>query len=271
MAEPTLRLTFEDLILRLAEYLSLAYYGASGDEKAQVPTDAHDLDLCKRLVNDGYRRFYNSNPAWNWTDRLFSITFDPDAAGDGVVDGENWRYYMPDGFYGHMLGRMTYPENQGYLDLTECAEDVIRSLYAESDISGYPSKYAIRPLHGDDRRRWEMIVWPKPTSSHTITGRCRIYPNKLVELTDTPNAGQQFDEAILAAVLAEAEKTREGTAGVMESAWAEALVRAVAIDQKTAPRRVGDYGPGRGRVPGRVYTGVDSYTNADGNTFEFEL
>jgi len=74
MAEPTLVMTFSDFQIRVAEFLGCAYYGAAGDEAAQVPTDAHNLDLVKRLANDGYRRFINANPTWNFLTPTFTIT-----------------------------------------------------------------------------------------------------------------------------------------------------------------------------------------------------
>lgn len=72
MADPTLGFQFQDLILRVAEFLGVADYT---NGTAAVPTDAHDLDLCKRLVNDGYRRYTNSNPNWQVTTPPTTITF----------------------------------------------------------------------------------------------------------------------------------------------------------------------------------------------------
>lgn len=259
MAEPTLRLTFNDLILRTAEFLGIALYGTDGDEAAQIPTNVHDLELCKRLVNDGYRRFYNSHPSWNWTNQLFSITFDPAADTDKVVDGDASRYYMPDGFYGQMLSPFTYAENTGYQEIYEAPEHVIRARFAQSTVNGYPTEYALRPLHDDDKRRWEVVFWPRPHSDHVVTARCRIYPNKLLELADVPNAGLQFDEAILAACLAEAERQRDNAVGVQAAHWTEVLTRAVATDQQTTTKNLGDYGGGNPRVPVRFYDGVDGY------------
>lgn len=72
MSAPTLALTFQDLIIRVAEYLGMADY--SGGTIA-VPADAGDLERCKRIVNDGYRRFIGSNDKWQFLTPLFSITF----------------------------------------------------------------------------------------------------------------------------------------------------------------------------------------------------
>lgn len=68
MAEPTMALTYEDLILTVAEQLGVAYYGDNGDEAAQVPTDDFLLDKCKRYVQDGIRMFVADSPpaGWRW-------------------------------------------------------------------------------------------------------------------------------------------------------------------------------------------------------------
>ena len=265
MAEPTLSLTFEDFIVRVADHLALAAYDSAG--VIAVPTNAHDLEQCKRLVNDGYRKFFIANPDWNWTKQDFTITFDPDGTSDKVVAGENWRYFMPDGFYGIMLGPMTYGDNSGYMDLVEVPEHKIRSMYATSDTSGTPNSYAIRPLADDNKRRWEMIIWPKPTADHTITGRTQIYPNKLVSLTDVCNCGPQFDEAVLAAALSEAERTKDDAQALMETQFGQAMERAIRLDHRTSPKRLGDYG-GQNQMRYRPYSGVDTYTNYPGTSSE---
>ena len=264
MAEPTLAMDYEDLILRVAEHIGKAYYGAAGDSAAAIPTDARKLDQCKRIVNAGWRRFYNANALWNWTLPTFSITFDPDAEGDTIVDGEVWRYYMPDGFYGQIVGDLTYAENAGHIEIEQTAESLIRAKYASADVSGYPSLYAIRPLSGDDARRWEIIFWPKPSAADTVTGVCAIYPNKLIELTDRPNCGVQFDEAVLAACIYQAERdTDTEVSQATSDDWARALGNAVLIDRRSAPAKLGDYGGGK-VAAGRPYTGVDTYENLDG-------
>ena len=67
-------MTFEELITRVAEHLGFAYYGVAGDEDAQAPTVAADLALCKRIVNDGWRRFVGVRQRWNWMKPLFEIS-----------------------------------------------------------------------------------------------------------------------------------------------------------------------------------------------------
>lgn len=87
MSEPTSILTFSDLIIKVAEKLGIAYYGASGTEAAQVPSDAHDLALTKRIVNDGIRMFINDAPhpnGWRWLRPVASLILWPSVAVDTV-------------------------------------------------------------------------------------------------------------------------------------------------------------------------------------------
>ena len=75
MAESTAALTFGDLVLAVAEKLGIAFYGAAGDEAAQVPTNVYDLDKCKRYVQDGIRMFIADAPlsGWRWQRPIASV------------------------------------------------------------------------------------------------------------------------------------------------------------------------------------------------------
>ncbi len=76
MSEPTGSLTFESLIIRIAEEAGVAFYGSSGQERPQVPIDAHNLYKCKKVVLDGIRMFISDAPetGWRWMRRLASVT-----------------------------------------------------------------------------------------------------------------------------------------------------------------------------------------------------
>lgn len=77
MAESTSNYSFYDLILRIALAGGVAYYGNDGSERASIPIDAHDLDKCRRIVNDGIKMFINDAPptGWRWMNRIMSVTF----------------------------------------------------------------------------------------------------------------------------------------------------------------------------------------------------
>lgn len=82
---PTSALTFADLILEVALKLGVAYYGPDGTGAAQIPTNTHDLAMCKRLVNAGIRRFIADAPkpaGWRWTRPVASVALWPDVTED---------------------------------------------------------------------------------------------------------------------------------------------------------------------------------------------
>lgn len=63
---PTGAMTFQDLIIETAIKLGVAFYGTDGDEEAQVPTNAHDLSMCKLIVNSAIRMFLANAPPNGW-------------------------------------------------------------------------------------------------------------------------------------------------------------------------------------------------------------
>ena len=75
MSEPTSALTFVNLLTKIAREAAVAYYGSSGNEKAMVPIDVHDLEMCKEVVNDGIRMFIADAPinGWRWARRIISL------------------------------------------------------------------------------------------------------------------------------------------------------------------------------------------------------
>jgi len=94
MSEPTAALTFQDLILEIAIKLGFAHYGENGDEAAQIPTNAHDLDICERHANNAIRMFIADAPptGWRWARPVASvilwpaISTDDDITVTGVYD-----------------------------------------------------------------------------------------------------------------------------------------------------------------------------------------
>lgn len=84
---PTSTLTFDDLLLEVAIFLSIAYYGADGTEEAQTPIDTQDLADCKRHVNNAIRMFINDAPlhGWRWARPTASLVLWPSVAVDSTI------------------------------------------------------------------------------------------------------------------------------------------------------------------------------------------
>lgn len=85
--EATSSLSFSDLLIEVAYKLGIAYYGPNGDQAAQVPIDAHDLDLCQRIVNKGIRMFIHDAPSpngWRWAKPIAQVDMWPTISGDAT-------------------------------------------------------------------------------------------------------------------------------------------------------------------------------------------
>lgn len=336
--DPTLSLAMSDFQIRVAEYLGIAYYGADGQGIAQVPINAHDLDLTTRLVQDGYRRFVSENPKWNVLDIPYTMTFvsqisgtaisgsgttlvDGSIAGvyadsffvgwglrvthaaDGVIDtfvvtayvgatgaftfvagtevvaagdsyatakppavgGQNYRYLMPSDFYGIVLAPWTYEIGGPRLTIGVVAESEIRELRAGANTAGTPSVCAFRPLPviaGTAGGRWETLFWPAPASNYSLTLLYKRFPQQLVASTDRTVFGFQHDDAILAAMISEAERQRGDGVGPREQAYQDKLAKALMIDARASMSRsknFGDRSEDRGGGRPLSYYGLDTY------------
>ncbi len=76
MGEPTSALSFEDLVIRVAELLSIADYDTT-DESMIIPvTSKYEFELCVRIVNNAIRMFIADAPpkGWRWMKRIHSLT-----------------------------------------------------------------------------------------------------------------------------------------------------------------------------------------------------
>ena len=79
MAEPTSALSFEDLVVRVAELLEIADWDAT-DGNPIVPvsdnTNRYNMSLCVRIANNAIRMFIADAPpkGWRWMKRIHSLT-----------------------------------------------------------------------------------------------------------------------------------------------------------------------------------------------------
>lgn len=267
---PTSSFTFRDLVLRVAEYLGVAYYGSSGTESAQVPTDAHDLDMCKRLVNDGIRMFVAANAKWRWMRKTYSLTLDADGDGPYNVAGDAGRYVMPPDFNGDASKDWTFGAGENVPPFIQVVPEsyIRRQRSIGSDQSGIPYWAAFRRLNQEDlpkglRASWEVIFYPEPGSAYVVEYQYRSYFDKLVDLDlDRHYAGAEFDEVVQAACLAKAELDRDDTMGARHEVYRQCLADAIVLDRQSAPKNLGQNldASGRGRAFNRAQLGFDRPT-----------
>lgn len=169
-------LTFSDLVKRVAELSGCGYYTDGGQGVVEVPIDAHDLDKCKRVVNDAMRTFIADSPAkgWRWMRRLANITLDPTGAGTNNISTDPARYFLPAFFGGTVDGPISYAASTAvgaHIDWVD--EAYIRARRVPNINTGYPLFAAILPYEPTTgvlsaTRRWELIVDPSPVAAHVV-------------------------------------------------------------------------------------------------------
>lgn len=200
-----------------------------------------------------------------------SVAFSPaiavgdtyETAAATAVDGENYRYFMPDDFYGEMVTSFTYPTNGPLMMMVETTEFDIRTLRAAGLASGPPIRYALRPINTTETttaQRYEVLTWPTPNLLTTVTGSYRRFPAQFSTGTNRSVAGYQHDETVLKAAIAEAELQRDDKQGEREASYQVALAKSVDRDRHTATKRIRDYGDkGEDRFDIRTgfYNGVE--------------
>lgn len=84
-AEPSSVLTFGNLITEVAYKIGCASYGTSGTGAPDVPTDAHDLAVCQRIVNKALRMFIHDAPppnGWRWIRPVAQVDLYPQISYD---------------------------------------------------------------------------------------------------------------------------------------------------------------------------------------------
>lgn len=75
MSESSGATTMSDLMVRVAEKLSIAEYTSTG--QIHIPVDQYNFNLCKRYIQNGIRMFMADAPrkGWRWMRRICSVTF----------------------------------------------------------------------------------------------------------------------------------------------------------------------------------------------------
>lgn len=243
-------MTYEQLIVRVAEAAGIASY-ATGP--AAIPTRAHDLDLCKRMVNDGYQRFLNGiraggkrpYTAWTFLKPLYTFTLDPAGTGPTNVAADAARYRLSVPVVAHPAS-FTIKDPDSTASATTCAVTGIDRVWASLSATvsvGRPVIAAMAPLAADrpgDAPGWEVVFWPRPDKAYTATARFRLQPRTLVALEERHVAGMEHDQTIIALAIAamKAKNRSEDVQAARDDA--DALMDAsIALDMQRQPATAG--------------------------------
>jgi hypothetical protein len=144
-------------------------------------------------------------------------------------------YDLPDDF-GGMEGNMVYAEGSNKPEVRIIGEGKIRSLRAGTTSRTYPEYAAIRPKKQTTTttgQRFEIMFFPIPSVTYTLSYRMLVLPELLVSSTIThPYGGGTHAETILASCLAAAESSEEEKRGVKWQEFMDRLAASIQIDKK---------------------------------------
>ena len=185
-----------------------------------------------------------------------------EASGDTVTIGAQRDFDLPDDF-GSIRGSITFgSESFEHRSVRIISEYQIRNLRQTGSIeTDEPIYAAVRPLAftGVSGLRYELLVYPTPSSSYTLSYKYNALPNALSTANPYPYGGAVHAETILASCLAIAENRSNDESGVKAQAFQERLRASIEYDKRNAPDYYGyngdssiydnnTYEPYRGRV-----------------------
>jgi hypothetical protein len=252
--------------------------GTFTDSAMTDTTGTHDGSSIRILRSNG-STFYatiatqTSSGVFTFADGslVFATTDTYTIVASPAIRGEAHRYLMPSDFGGIIRGRIQYggPAGTPRTELLQIDVDEISALNAgENKTTGDPVTIGFRPLTQDspsEQPRFEALVWPTPGTARTITYRYRRQPVALVNGTDRPVSYAMHDMTLLAAVKAEAERTRHDETSVELDNYKQLLTQSKALDAQMRPKRKGFMSnpeSGAGAFPFSLGT-VDSYNGTD--------
>ena len=224
MAESTLTMGFTDFRVEVADFLGL------GRNSANWASGTDDYNRLQQIINSGLRRFlYPLSPEggiheWSFLRQTGTVS--------ALVN--DYTYTLGDDV-GAVEGDVIHAGNSGYIELRRVTEADIMRMRASTTATGIPRVYATRWMAetGTTGQRLEMILYPTPNGSYTMTYRYKMLPQALNSSTKIYALGSMAHvETILASCKAAAEETMDDTSSLWARRYAERLAASIALDRE---------------------------------------
>lgn len=274
-------MTFRDMILRVAEAGNMCDYPEGAANEAAIPTDRHDLDLCKRSVRDGLEQFYRAHKKWSFLHPEVTLTMSVDGTGAANIQADPSRMRLPWYTNGASSGSITWRSSAGSYggQVTLTNPERVRAAAATAPAqTGHPQLACILPspmgvpVTTGDRQGWELRVWPKPSEAFTLTASFRVFPRRLEDLEERHVAGAPHDQTIVSYAIWTLKRrdaeTNPGVLKVYKEEALEGLKQSILLDAPNAPRLLGrsydsgiaaDVMGGRRALPTGYWNGTNEY------------
>lgn len=220
MSESTLSVTRAEVKRALARFLGLSR--TISDWTSENTTDLTDL------TSAGERNFYTPTNGHQWSFLTVQLSL-------SIVNGTS-SYDLPDDFAGFLDEELafsttkTWPLKLAPLKLVlEKQQDgtSMPSGISQPLLAAVRPKTAFAPATG---QRWQVLLWPTPTSSLTVVGRYRSLPNTMSDDAYYPMGGQPHGQTLIESCLAVAEESLNDESGVHRARFNELMAASVAAD-----------------------------------------
>lgn len=234
MTEPTISETYTTIRVEIGDLVGLGV-----DSTTWSPGESSRVDRCIRA---GYKNwlFYATLPdgaAYEWSFLRPSNTLSLTSA--------DFDYDLPDNFTEDVVQVMLTSGGTTPRPLVKIEpDDLIQLRIREAASNGTPTWFSIRPktpttssgdtanLTSSAGQRWEMLFYPTPNGSFTVTYHYAITPNMLTSTNVYPLGGAQHSGTVLAACLAAAEDIFGMEPKRWEAEYQKRLVASIVADRR---------------------------------------
>ena len=242
MSESGLSIGLPEMRSAVGFYLG---YGR-GVDKSWTAGQLLEID---QIVNSGVRRVYYP-PAvtaeivgyeWSWLRPSETI----------AITQAIWEYDLPDDF-GRLIGVLNYAEAEYRSSIVVISASKLLGMRAYSNLADAPKYAAIRYKEdgaGTVGQRQEMLFYPTPSQSWTLSYEYEAYSGALADALSTPPGtrvyplgGMQLAELYIESCLALAETRINDTIGQHQQQFQALLVDCIARDRKRGSQRYGQMG-----------------------------
>jgi len=214
----SLRLTYDDLLIRVSDFLSLGSSTPTGD----------NLTLCGNIVARGYRQFLypidqRTGDAYEWSFlRKFHVV---------PIKSGKWKYQLPEDF-SDILTDPSYDDDDGFASLNKVTPQEILNLRSAVVESYSPYYYCVVSIGtGLETGSFdELWLYPNPDSSYNLKFFYKVDPLKPSSTTDYLIGGVRACEAILESCLAVAESEQDDTIGIHNQIANELIQKLIVTD-----------------------------------------
>lgn len=217
----SLQITYDELRRELGRFLG---YDRDPDEwDSTQTTDVADI------LKSGLRSFYWPNVGdkryvWSFLRKLATI--------DTAANTSS--FLLAADFEGGLEG-LTHSNNSTRRWISRTNEFELRALLSHSYKTGVPEYGALRAVQpsGGDRMRYEVLLYPVPDDTYTLSYRYATSPDELDDTNPYHLGGAVHSECVLEACLAAAEKVMQPeTQPVHLPRFQECLQASIKIDSE---------------------------------------